>query len=183
MKTGIATALSVAGVLAAGAAAFAVNNSVLGTNNVDAIVSTTTSVAGSGVVDTSTTLPAGTVSADATRIGTSTTTYKVGSAGSVVIDTSSGAIVVTGIAPSAGYTSEAARTEADGSVKVHFVAAGRRIEFIARMVNGQVSVDVLNESTKAAPPAQPKPAPHHDDDDDDEGEEHEHEFGGFGEDD
>ena len=180
MKTGIATALSVAGVLAAGAGAFAVNNSVLGTKNVDAIVSPST-IRAEGTLDSATTtVPTGSVSANATQVGTNTTTYQVGAAGSVVVDTSSGAIVVTGIAPSAGFTSEAAVTQPDGSVKVHFVAPGRRIEFVARLVGGQVKVDVSNETTKAAPPAGSEPRRHHDDD---EGDEHEHEFGGFGEDD
>lgn len=181
MKTGIATALSVAGVLAAGAAAFAVNNSVLGSTNAESIVTATTLVAPAATTAPVDTVAPGGVNANATQISSDTTTYRVGAAGSVVVDTSSGAIVVTGIAPSSGYTSEPAVAAADGSVKVHFRSSGQRIEFIARMVNGQVKIDVRNESTPT--PASIAPAPRHHDDDDDEGDDDDHEFGGFSEDD
>lgn len=174
MKTGIATALSVAGVIAAGAAAFAVNNSVLGSTNADAIGSTTSVLASYAPRATNGSVAANgtpgavrTVNADATSVGTSTTTYKVGSAGSVVIDTSTGAIVVTGIAPSEGYTSEPSITDPSGTVKVHFVSATQRIEFIARMVDGKVQVQVLNEDrSTTSPPAgggSATPRSHHDD--------------------
>ena len=178
MKTGIATALSVVGVLAAGAAAFAVNNSVLGATGNESLVAQTTVpvtvpvgyVSPAGVVAPATTVaPAKPVNANATEVGTDTTTYKVGAAGAVVLDTSSGAIVVTGIAPSAGYTSEPATTDANGTVKVRFLSSTQRIEFIARMVDGQVKVEVRNENIQN-PVAAPA-APRHDDDDDDRHEE------------
>lgn len=173
MKTGIATTVSVVGVIVAGVAAFAVNNSVLGASSPvnSAIVSTNTPAGATGF----TPVNAGNVSAaeaQATPITETTTTYTVGSAGSVVIDTATGAIVVTGIAPSAGYTSEPAVTDANGVVKVRFISSIQRIEFIAEMVNGEVKVTVKD----ITPPAtQPAPArPRHDDDDrgDDDHEEH-----------
>jgi hypothetical protein len=113
----------------------------------------------------------GAAGAQATEVTDTTTTYKVGDAGSVVIDTSSGAIVVTGIAPAAGFTSEPARTEANGIVKVHFVSSTQRIEFIAQMVNGVVKVNVVNEGKPAAGSVPPRPR-HDDDDDHEEREEH-----------
>jgi hypothetical protein len=87
------------------------------------------------------------VAADAqiTESNDTTTTYKVGDAGSVVISTATGSIVVTAIAPAAGFTSEPARTDAGGIVKVHFVSSTQRIEFIAQMVDGIVKVNVVNE--------------------------------------
>ena len=187
MKTGIATALSVAGVLAAGAAAFAVNNSVLGATDSNNLVAETTVpvtvpvgfvVPAGSVAPATTVAPAKPVNANATQVGTDTTTYKVGSAGAVVLDTSSGSIVVSGIAPSAGYTSEPAVTDANGTVKVRFISSTQRIEFIARMVDGQVKVEVRSENIQGSVAA--PPAPRHDDDDDDEHEEehdddHEHE--------
>jgi hypothetical protein len=114
---------------------------------------------------------AGAQATEITEITETTTTYKVGDAGSVVIDTSTGAIVVTGIAPAAGFTSEPARTEAGGIVKVHFVSAKQRIEFIAQMVNGVVKVNVVNEGKPAAGSVPPRPR--HDDDDDHDDDDHE----------
>lgn len=174
MKTGIATTVSVVGVIAAGVAAFAVNSSVLGASSPanSAIVSTT--VAGN-MPNNFTPVNDGKVGASdalATEVTDTTTTYKVGDAGSVVIDTSTGAIVVTGIAPAAGYTSEPARTEADGIVKVHFVSSTQRIEFIAQMVNGVVKVSVVNEDRPTAGSVPPRPR-HDDDDDHEENDEHE----------
>jgi len=55
-------------------------------------------------------------------------------------------------------------------VKVHFVSSTQRIEFIAKLVNGAVVTDVVNETpTSMAPPRE------HHDDDDDEYEDDEHE--------
>lgn len=169
MKTGIATTLSVAGVIVAGVAAFAVNNSVLGASS----PATTAMV--------STNLPAGATPvrmdsvsaavAQATAINDTTTTYTVGSAGSVVIDTATGAVVVTGIAPAAGYTSEPAITNTSGAVTVRFLSSMQHIEFIAQMVNGQVQVNVKDVTPPAVKPVPARPD-HDDDDDHDEDKDH-----------
>jgi hypothetical protein len=118
MKTGIATTISVAGVIVAGVAAFAVNNSVLGAS----------SPAGSEIVSANrpagaTPVNSGSVSAAVAKaipINDTTTTYSVGSAGNVVIDKATGSAVVTGIAPGVGFTSEPAVTDAMGVVTVRF---------------------------------------------------------------
>jgi len=169
MKTSIATTLSVLGVLAAGAAAYAVNTSVLGAaaENTPALVA--------DVSTTTAPLPAiGTVTNAAVQSQASeaanTTTYKVGEAGSVVIDTSSGSIVVTSILPAAGFTSEPARADANGVVKVHFVSQTQRIEFIAKLQNGVVVTEVVNET----PPPAPQQPRYDDDDDDDDHHERDH---------
>lgn len=182
MKTGIATTVSVVGVIAAGVAAFAVNSSVLGASSPanSAIVSTTMAVTPNSVIPADTKV--GASDAQATAVSDTTTTYQVGEAGSVVLDTSSGAIVVTGIAPAAGFTSEPARTEADGIVKVHFVSSTQRIEFIAQLVDGAVKTNVINESTKA-PTAAPTLRPHDNDDDKHKGELHNENEGQDGDDD
>ena len=170
MKTGIATTISVAGVIVAGVAAFAVNNTVLSAS----------SAAGSEIVSTNrpvgaTPVNSGSVSAavaKATPINDTTTTYTVGSAGSVVIDTATGAAVVTGIAPAVGFTSESAVTDAMGVVTVRFKSTMQHLDFIAQMVNGQVTVnvkDVTPASLQQSPPRQD-----HDDDDDDHDEDENH---------
>jgi hypothetical protein len=168
MKTGIATAISVVGVIVAGAAAFAVNNTVLSAS----------SAAGSEIASTK--RPAGTMPvnsglvsaavAKAMPINDTTTTYSVGSAGSVVIDTATGAAVVTGIAPAVGFTSEPAITDTMGVVTVRFKSAAQHLDFVARMVNGQVKVNV-NDVT---PPSLQQTPPRPDDDDYDEDEDENH---------
>ena len=176
MKVGIATTLSIAGVLAAGAAAFVVNTSVLSSTNAPV----TTSVASAPNSAPTATPAPGSVLALNTAIveqnpSSTTSTYAVGSSGTVVIDTSTGRVVVTSVAPAAGWTSEYAQTNAHGAVKVRFAQASSRIEFTAQMVNGVVQTSVTNETAPAV--AAPKPqAPRYEDDHeerDDDREEHE----------
>ncbi|MDP4928253.1 MAG: hypothetical protein NWQ72_00530 [Ilumatobacteraceae bacterium] len=154
MKVGIATTLSIAGVLAAGAAAYAVNSSVLGASS---SVSPTTS--GTPAVIAPTALPAQ-VAAQSTKVQSSvlnntTTTYQVGTAGSVVLDMRSGAIAVNNVLPAAGWSSEPAQVQPNGDVKVPFVSSSTRIEFLARLVDGQVTVNVTSQPI--APPNTMKP--------------------------
>ena len=171
MKVGIATTLSIAGVLAAGAAAYAVNSSVLSTSS---SVSNTTTAA--PAVNTATALPAS-VTERSTKVQSSvlnntTTTYQVGTAGSVVLDMRTGAIVVSNVLPAAGWSSEPAQVQPNGDVKVPFISSSTRIEFLARLVDGKVTVNVT--SRPIAPP-KPKPTYSDDDDDDDHDDKKEHE--------
>lgn len=174
MKTGIATTLSVLGVIAAGAAAYAVNTSVLGAAASDtvAVFAPASSRATVATQPNSPNVSGASIETVENMVSGDTTTYKVGSAGSVVVDTSSGSIVVTSILPAAGFTSEPARTDSNGVVKVHFVSATQRVEFVARMVNGSVVVDVENETP--APGVSQPPSRHHDDDDDHDNQEERH---------
>lgn len=161
MKTGIATTVSVVGVIVAGVAAFAVNNSVLSASSPsNSVVMSSNYPAGATPVN------GGKISAavaKATPITDTTTTYAVGNAGNVVLNTATGAIVVTGIAPGAAFTSEPATTDAAGVVRVRFLSSIQHLEFIAQMVNGQTKVSV-----KDITPASLKPAPSKQDDDDDD---------------
>jgi hypothetical protein len=176
MKVSIATALSIAGVLAAGVAAYAVNVSVLdapGSTN-GALVSTSIPASG-GNSPIAPVSDMGAVTAQAVRVNDTTTSYQVGKAGTVVVDIKSGAVVVTSVVPNAGYTAEPARTEGNGLVKVHFNSSTNRIEFTAQLVNGEVVVKVANESmpTPGAVGTPAKPAfPGAGDDDDDHEERH-----------
>ena len=180
MKVGIATTLSIAGVLAAGAAAYAVNSSVLSTSS-----SVSATASGTPAVDAVNTLPAHVVEkstkVQSSVLNNTTTTYQVGTSGSVVLDTRSGAIAVSNVLPAAGWTSEPAQVQPNGDVKVPFVSSTARIEFLARLVDGKVVVSVtalpIAPPRTIAPAANP-PKPnvsYSDDDDDDDEEEHENE--------
>jgi hypothetical protein len=150
MKVSIATTLSIAGVLAAGVAAYAVNVNVLDAPSSSTGALVTTSLPASG--NNSPIAPIsniGSVAATGVRVNDTTTSYQVGKAGTVVVDIESGAVVVTSVVPNAGYTAEPARTEGNGLVKVHFNSSTNRIEFTAQLVNGEVVVKVANESMPA----------------------------------
>lgn len=178
MKVSIATTLSIAGVLAAGAAAYAVNVSVLDAPSAADTTLVATTVSGAGALAPATGVADGAVTANGVRVNDTTTSYEVGKAGTVVIDTASGSIVVTSVVPNAGYTAEPARTEANGLVKVHFNSSASRIEFTAQMVNGEVVLKVNNESmpggATAGTPTKPAFPGGGGDDDDDHEEHHEH---------
>ena len=163
MKVGIATTLSIAGVLAAGAAAFVVNTSVLSSTN--APVTTSVASAPSATPTPGSVLALNTAIVEQNPSST-TSTYAVGNSGTVVIDTSTGRVVVTSVAPAAGWTSELLQTNPDGAVKVRFAQASSRIEFTAQMVNGVVQTSVTNEKVPAGAPPKPQ-APRYEDDDDD----------------
>jgi hypothetical protein len=168
MKVGIATTLSIAGVLAAGAAAYAVNSSVLSTSS-----SVSVTASGTPAANAVNTLPAQ-VAAQSTKVQSSVlnntiTTYQVGTSGSVVLDMGSGAIAVSNVLPAAGWSSEPAQVQPNGDVKVPFVSSTARIEFLARLVDGKVTVSVTAQPIE--PPntiAPPKPTYSDDDDDDDD---------------
>ena len=173
MKVGIATTLSIAGVLAAGAAAYAVNSSVLSTSP-----SVSATASGTPSVDTGTPV-SGQVSEQSTTVQSSvlnntTTTYQVGTSGSVVLDMSSGSVAVSNVLPAAGWSSEPAQLQPNGDVKIPFVSSSTRIEFLARLVDGKVVVSVT--SRPIASPNTMKPAnPNYSDDDDHDDDDEEHE--------
>ena len=178
MKVGIATTLSIAGVLAAGAAAYAVNSSVLGASS-----SASPTTSGTPAVIAPTALTAQ-VAAQSTKVQSSvlnntTTTYQVGTAGSVVLDMRSGAIAVNNVLPAAGWSSEPAQVQPNGDVKVPFISASTRIEFLARLVDGKVTVNVTSQpigppNTMKPATNPPKPNSTYSDDDDDHDDKGEH---------
>ena len=186
MKVSIATALSVVGVLAAGAAAYAVNVSVLDAPSASDSSLVSTTIATGGMATPVVSADSGAVSADGVKVNDTTTSYQVGTAGTVVVSIETGAVVVTSVVPNSGYTAEPARTEANGLVKVHFNSSTSRIEFTAQLVNGEVVVKVNNESLPGGAvtgtPAKPSFPGAGDDEDEHEERHHdddgEHEFEG-----
>lgn len=135
------TALSIAGVMAAGGAAYALNVNVLGPSG-----ASRTSIAlqsTSANSDTASTPADGNVSIKELSSTSTTTTYQVGDAGTVTIDISSGKAVIASVSPNAGWTAEPARAGAAGAAKVHFVSGSTRLEFVATIVDGAPSVSVV----------------------------------------
>lgn len=147
MKVGLTTALSIAGVLAAGTAAFAVNSSVLSTtpSSQSAIVESSVSQG----VDAVTTNPGQvgeqSINVQSSVLSNNATTYQVGTSGSVVIDMNSGALAVSNVLPAVGWSSVPALVQSNGDVKVYFTSSRTQIEFLARLVDGKVSVSVTSQ--------------------------------------
>lgn len=178
------TALSIAGVLAAGGAAYALNVNVLGPSG-----ASRTSIALQNNAPTSdSTVPAidGNVSVQELSRTATTMTYQVGEAGTVMVDISSGQVVITSVVPNSGWTAEPTRADGIGSAKVHFVSGATRLEFVASMLNGAPSVSVTVDNTRtpgsgpgisSTKPTMPGSSVGEDDDDDEEhrGEHHDDE--------
>ena len=175
MKVGIATTLSIAGVMAAGAAAYAVNSSVLSTS--PAVSATATGTPAVEITPVASQVSEKSTKVQSSVLSNTTTTYQVGTSGAVVLDTRSGAIAVSNVMPAAGWSSEPAQVQPNGDVKVPFLSSSTRIEFLAHLENGKVTVSVTAQPI--APPDTMKPAkPTYSDDDDhddDRKEEREHE--------
>ena len=173
MKVGIATTLSIAGVLAAGAAAYAVNSSVLSTSPSVSVTASGTPAADLG------TPVSGQVSEKSTQVQSSvlnntTTTYQVGTSGSVVLDMSSGSVAVSNVLPAAGWSSEPAQVQPNGDVKIPFISSSTRIEFLAQLVEGKVTANVTSQPIAPPPSMKPAKPTYSDDDEDDEDDKEEH---------
>lgn len=172
MKTSIATALSVVGVLAAGTAAYAVNTSVLGAAAAD-----TPSIVSVAPTSTDLATPIAKVTnaavvAQQSETSETTTTYKVGDAGTVVLSNANGAIKVVSILPAAGFTSKPAYIDEDGHVEIEFISARQKVEFEAHLENGVIVTDVESEFIEIASPSNTTPQRGYNDDDDDDRDEH-----------
>ena len=199
MKKSIATVISVAGVLGAGAAAYAVNSSVLSATTSNGLTAATvatfapsgsTVTPGGGVVaagsgDTASPAPIAPASETPASVAPATTTaatvaplsstpvpastrtsYKVGAAGTVVLDSADGVLTIAGVNPAAGWTATKT-TGGTRTANVHFTSATMRVEFVATLSNGAIGVDV--NSVALAPPTTTRPYDddHYEDHDDD----------------
>lgn len=156
MKTSFATAISFAGVLAAGAAAFAVNTAVLDqVDSVEVAQAVTETTIDQGVADvpatvrsqdapTVTTDPPAAATAIAQPSVTQRSTYKVGDAGRVILEVVDGRLRVASVLPSNDWTARAPEYD-DGEVEVEFRSGTVEVEFKARLNNGDIQVFVESE--------------------------------------
>lgn len=176
MKKSIATVISVAGVLGAGAAAYAVNSSVLSATSSNDLVSATAAVetfapsspdmaSGLGVTAAGSSAAAPTTPVVEEPIAASTrTTYKVGDAGNVVLDTADGSLDVVSVSPGAGWTAQKIERERN-EIEVYFVSSTTKVEFTARLVSSRIVTDVETEQIATGTT---KPSYRDDNDDDDD---------------
>ncbi len=170
MKTTVAAAVSIAGVLAAGAGAFAVNTAVLSASpQTESAMVASTPVNTSVVVESQgaeSLSPVTTDSSSVTASDNSTSTYKVGDAGRVILAMNNGTIQVVNVLPSDGWTAKSPEYD-DGEVEVKFRSSTVELEFSARVKNGQIEVYVESEY-EDADESYEREDDHHDDEDHDD---------------
>lgn len=184
MKSSLATSISIVGVLAAGAAAFAVNTAVLNVSPDSA----TATVSESSISNPTTngkvasqntpsptvqTIPSQSqaVAAGAPSVA-QTSTYKVGESGRVILEVRDGSLRVANVLPSTNWNASRPEYE-DGEVEVKFYSGAVEVEFKARLVNGEIAVFVQTENNSTDDSYEREY--HDDDDDDDDHEDDEHE--------
>lgn len=151
MKTSLASAISVFGVLTAGAAAFAVNTAVLQPSPQPVVAATDAPVTSTtaGVVERQSAAPSSTTPVTpvvpvAQQQPSQTSTYKVGDAGRVILEVEDGRLSVASVLPSNGWTAKAPEYE-DGEVEVTFRSGSLEVEFKARLNSGDIQVFVESE--------------------------------------
>jgi hypothetical protein len=164
MKTKIAMAISIAGVLVAGSAAALVNTQVLGNNT-----STTPVLADNGQVSqqtdpTTVTVPAAvtvgttpavvettptTVAVPPPAAVTSQAVYTAGDGGTVTLDTTGDVLTIVGVVPTAGWTVTKSENEDATNVEVKFQNGTVEVEFHANLQFGIVSPSVETKDDAA----------------------------------
>ncbi len=169
MKTKIATALSLVGVLSAGSAAALVNTTILDNGPAKsgqsaAVPEQVASTSASSSSTIANTLPSSTSASTAASTTRSTlvvtvpaastvttgflTTFNVGDAGAVTVDVINGVLTIVSSTPNAGWQIvESEQKIEDNKVEVNFQAATVQVEFEASFVNGQIVPEVSSSAS------------------------------------
>jgi hypothetical protein len=201
VKTKMATALSLIGVLGAGSAAALVNTEILDSGSAAATssalvapeeapaddtglldqVNAALQEAQSGTESSPDSTPAppaaasggSTVPATTAPAPSQPTTFDVGDAGSVTLEVQGGRLTIVSASADGNWTVTKTEEDSDGDeIEVYFETATVRVEFTAKLSNGQIvpSVDATSLGSSPSAPAVQGPVSGDDDHDDmDEG--------------
>lgn len=182
MKTSLATMLSVTGVLAAGALAFAVNTSVL-----DHAVTTSEAaptlqadvVSLSNLAPISATAPAATtqaaptpapaVTAEVAAAVAAQSTYNIDGVAAITLALSDNSLSVVSVTPAGGYTAAATAVSAS-RIEVVLTRSNSVMKFSAQVLDGRIVTSVVAEQPRVTSTA---PSKYNDDKGDDDDREHE----------
>lgn len=182
MKTSLATMLSVTGVLAAGALAFAVNTSVL-----DHAVTTSEAaptlqadvVSLSNLAPISATAPAATtqaaptpapaVTAEVAAAVAAQSTYNIDGVAAITLALSDNSLSVVSVTPAGGYTAAATAVSAS-RIEVVLTRSNSVMKFSAQVLDGRIVTSVVAEQPRVTSTA---PSKYNDDDGDGDDREHE----------
>ena len=184
MKTSLATALSITGVLAAGALAFTVNTSVL-----DNAVTTSEAapalqaevIALSNFASSAITTPA--VTAVEPTVAAQST-YNIDGVAAITLSLDTNSLNVSSVTPINGYTF-AATAESNSRIAVALTLGDSVMTFHAEVLDGRIITSIIAEQPKIsnAAPRTRSNDENDDDHDENEREESEHEEEGEGDDD
>lgn len=155
MRSGFVTTLSMVGVLAAGATAFAVNTSVLNhaTQSSEASSTLQADVVSFGITDQtpSTLAPAPGVAAPSTV----QSQYNIDGAGLVTLAQDASVLTTVAVEPTNGFTFEA-KNESDSRVEVRLTNDAKQLVFHAELLNGRIITSLTSPRTpQVAPTAMP----------------------------
>lgn len=180
MKTSLATMLSVTGVLAAGALAFAVNTSVLDhavttSEAAPALQADVVSLADftpSGVTASAATtqvppVAAPAVTAEVAAAVAAQSTYNIDGVAAITLALSDNSLSVVSVTPAGGYTA-AATTVSASRIEVVFTKSNSVLKFSAQVLDGRIVTSVVAEQSRVSSTV---PAKYNDD----EGDDREHE--------
>jgi hypothetical protein len=182
MKTSLATMLSVTGVLAAGALAFAVNTSVLdhavttseAAPTLQADVVSLSNLAPIGATAPAATTqaaptPAPAVTAEVAAAVAAQSTYNIDGVAAITLALSDNSLSVVSVTPAGGYTAAATAVSAS-RIEVVLTRSSSVMKFSAQVLDGRIVTSVVAEQPRVSSAA---PTKYNDDEGDDDDREHE----------
>ena len=182
MKTSLATMLSVTGVLAAGALAFAVNTSVLdhavttseAAPTLQADVVSLSNLAPIGATAPAATTqaaptPAPAVTAEVAAAVAAQSTYNIDGVAAITLALSDNSLSVVSVTPAGGYTAAATAVSAS-RIEVVLTKSNSVMKFSAQVLDGRIVTSVVAEQPRVTSTA---PSKYNDDEGDDDDREHE----------
>lgn len=182
MKTSLATMLSVTGVLAAGALAFAANTSVLdhavttseAAPTLQADVVSLSNLAPIGATAPAATTqaapaPAPAVTAEVAAAVAAQSTYNIDGVAAITLAQSDNSLSVVSVTPTGGYTAAATAVSAS-RIEVVLTKSNSVMKFSAQVLDGRIVTSVVAEQPRVSSTA---PTKYNDDEGDDDNREHE----------
>lgn len=145
MKTKVAMAISLSGVLAAGTAAALVNTQVLNGGSSGAPLAAAPDVHDSVPSSGGTAgAPSVTIGSDIPVAAPSPTqaTYAIGEAGTVTLDTANGVLSIVAATPAQGWVVSQSESDGSGNAEVKFQSADQEVEFHANLLYGVVNTSI-----------------------------------------
>jgi hypothetical protein len=151
MKTKVAMAISLAGVLAAGTAAALVNTHVLngGTTAPLAFNAPQTQESAAQAVSTPASGSTAPAAANPTAATPTQATYAIGDSGTVTLDTAGDVLTVAGVTPAAGWTVTQSESSDGSNAEVKFQSGATEIAFQANLLYGVVRTSVETHDLSA----------------------------------
>ena len=182
MKTSLATMLSVTGVLAAGALAFAVNTSVLdqavttseAAPTLQADVVSLSNLAPIGATAPAATTqaaptPAPAITAEVAAAVAAQSTYNIDGVAAITLALCDNSLSVVSVTPAGGYTAAATAVSAS-RIEVVLTKSNSVMKFSAQVLDGRIVTSVVAEQPRVKSTA---PSKYNDDEGDDDDREHE----------